>query len=174
MENPIVNRVARSSLVTVDLKDFTLQENAFITYSIRQYLESGLLREKSFRIALRSTDWQAYKNQYILIPTEQEMIIPQWAYMLLVSYLSPHAQLLVVGCKEDLQKQVFLENLKAINLDDYKDKAVIIKGCFQESYTEFMYAESTKYFLPVVRSLMYGEACSAVPIYKKNIGKKKR
>ena len=110
MEVPIVNRVAQSSLMTIDLTDFTVSESEIELYSLRQHLESGLLREQPFRKALRSVNWQGYAGKSIAIPPECEAIIPQWAYMLVVSYLTPYVKAVAVGSKGDLQKKSVSSN----------------------------------------------------------------
>ena len=126
-----------------------------------------IVKEKEFREALKKTDWEKYRDKIVAIVCSVDAIIPSWAYMLLASYLQPVCAAQGIGSEEEVRKQLFLSNLRQINPEKYIDQRVIIKGCGDTPIGDFAYIEATKILRPVVRSLMYGEPCSTVPVYKK-------
>lgn len=167
MDDLIVNKVAASGLLTIDLEEYLPKEN-IITFDLKDHLFRGLiLKEKDFREALKNTDWESFRNKYVAITCSTDAIIPMWAYMLPVVYLQPVAKEVYSGSAEEMHKHLFLKHLSSINAEEYADKRVIIKGCGDNPVDSAAYAEITRLLRPVAKSIMYGEACSNVPIYKK-------
>lgn len=167
MTGEIKNKVAESAIINFDLEQYYDQAPR-IVIDIKDQLFNGLvLREKDFREFVKTTDWSIYSKKNVAIHCSVDAIIPTWAYMLLSSVLQPVAKNVVFGDASHLENFLFQRALEVIDLDEYKDGKVIIKGCGRFPVPEFAYVEITRLLLPVVSSLMYGEACSAVPIYKK-------
>ncbi len=162
----IVNKVAESGIVTINLEHFLpTQETAVI--DLKDYLFMGMiLKEKDFRAALLAKDWAEYSGKNVAVVCTADAIIPMWAYMLLAMYLEPVVNFVYYGTEIELQQAVLQRNLKAIDVQEFADKRVVIKGCGDKSIPELAYLEITRLLLPVVKSLMYGEPCSTVPIYK--------
>lgn len=173
MEDVIVNKVAESGLITIDLEEYYPKEETAV-FDLKDHLFMGLiLKEKEYRETLKHADWSVYQNKNVAITCSADAIIPVWAYMLAATYLQPIAKEVVFGNEDFLHRTVFLKNLSAINTKDFTDKRVVIKGCGDKNISETAYVEITKLLRPVVKSIMYGEPCSTVPIYKKQIGDKK-
>jgi hypothetical protein len=126
-----------------------------------------IVKEKEFRDSLKKTDWEIYRNKMVSVICSADAIIPSWAFMLVASYLQPVCKELTLATPDEMRKQVFLRNIQSINSMDYKDQRVIIKGCGDTPIGDFAYLEITRILRPVVRSLMYGEPCSTVPVFKK-------
>ena len=167
MSDAIVNRVTESLLTTIDLEEFYPKGDVAV-FDMKDHLFMGLiLKEKDFREALKTLDLEPYKDKYVALTCTADAIIPMWAYMLAATYLEPVAKDVVFGNEEFLHKTLFLKKLAAINVNDYQDKRVVIKGCGELPISETAYVEITKLLRPVVKSIMYGEPCSTVPIYKK-------
>ena len=167
MDEVFINKVAESSIITLNLEDYYPQGETAI-FDIKEYLFMGLiLKEKDFREALKNLDTSAYKDKNVALTCTADAIIPMWAYMLVASYLQPVAKQVIFGTEDFLQKTLFLKNLQQINPADYADKRVVIKGCGDLPVTETAYVEITNILRPVAKSIMYGEPCSTVPIYKK-------
>lgn len=166
MSDVIINKVAGSGIITIDLATF-FPKAEIVVFDIKDYLFRGLiLKEKEFREALKHTDWEQYNGKYIALTNTADAIIPMWAYMLVVSYLQPQAKDIVFGSEKDLVQTLMLNNISNINEDDYAGKRIVIKGCGDVVLPEAAYAAITKKLRPVVKSLMYGEPCSTVPVYK--------
>lgn len=166
MEDVIINKVAESGLITLDLEEYYPKGETAV-FDMKEYLFMGLvLKEKDFREALKSLDWSIYKNKNVCITCTADAIIPMWANMLAAAYLEPVAANVVYGDVEFLHKTVFIKNLSGINVDDFTNKRVVIKGCGDKPVSETAYVEITRLLRPVVKSIMYGEPCSTVPIYK--------
>ena len=167
MDDVIINRVANSGLVTIDLEDYLPKEEIAI-FDLKDHLFRGLiLKEKDFREALKNFNWEIYRNKYVAVTCSADAIIPMWAYMLVTSYVQPIAKDVYSGTVEEMKKHLFLKNLSTIQTDEFSDRRVIIKGCGDHPVDNAAYAEITKLLRPVAKSIMYGEACSNVPIYKK-------
>ncbi len=167
MSEVFVNKVAESMLTTIDLEEFYPKEPTAI-FDMKDHLFMGLiLKEKEFREALKNIDFTIYQNKNVAITCTADAIVPMWAYMLATSYIQPFAKEIIFGNENFLHQTLFLKKLAAINIDDYIDKRVVIKGCGELPITELAYVEITKLLRPVVKSIMYGEPCSTVPIYKK-------
>lgn len=166
MSETIVNKVAQSGLITLNLEDY-LPAGETVTFDLKDYLFMGLiLKEKDFREALKNLDWSAYEKKYVAVTCTADAIIPLWAYMLVVTYLQPLAKDVYVGTPEEMQKHLFLQNIAAINLTQFTGQRVVAKGCGEKPIGAFAYAALTKHLLPHVKSIMYGEPCSTVPVYK--------
>jgi hypothetical protein len=168
MNEPIINKVAESGLITIDLEKF-LPEGEIVVFDLKEYLFMGLiLKEKDFREALKKIDWNVYQDKYVAITCSADAIIPVWAYMLVATYLEPVAKELYLGTAEEMTKHLFLKNISALNTNTFADQRVVIKGCGDIPIGNYAYAEITKQLRPVVKSIMYGEPCSTVPVYKKS------
>ena len=166
-EGPIVNRVDQSSLVTFDLEKL-YQSGPRVEWDIKDHLFQGLiLKEKDFRSFVKSHDWKQYEGQNIAIICSVEAIIPTWAYMLLAVHLAPYVDHLVFGDLKELERSLFQKSLAEIDLDIYREEKVIIKGCGSFPVPEFAYVEITRLLQGIANSIMYGEPCSTVPLYKK-------
>lgn len=167
MEETIVNKVAESGLVTIDLEEYYPKGEIKI-FDLKDYLFMGLiLKEKDFRAALQNKNWQEYKGAYVGITCSADAIVPAWAYMLVASYLQPVAGEVAFGDEKTLVNTLFIKKISAINGEDYLDKRVIVKGCGDVQVPETAYLEITNKLRPFVKSIMYGEACSNVPVYKR-------
>lgn len=167
MSEPIINKVAESGLITLDPeKYFPKGETA--AFDLKDHLFMGMiLKEKDFREALKKTDWSVYQNKNVALYCSADAIIPVWAWMLAVSYLQPVANEVIMGDEKELHKQLFLKNLSAIDINEFAEKKVVIKGCGETPIGDYVYMEITKLLRPVAKSIMYGEPCSTVPVYKK-------
>jgi len=162
-----VNKVAESGLITIDLENW-YPKGEIVVFDLKDYLFMGMIvKEKEFRDTLKNTDWEVYRNKMVSIICSVDAIIPSWAFMLVASYLQPVCKELALATPEEMRKQVFLRNIQSINSADYKDQRVIVKGCGDTPIGDFAYLEITRILRPVVRSLMYGEPCSTVPVFKK-------
>ena len=168
MSEAITNKVAESGLITIDLERFYPKEEIAF-FDLKDYLFQGLvLKEKDFREALKDFDWEIYRNKYVAVTCSTDAIIPVWAYMLISSYLQPVAKDVVIGNETEVRRALFLKNILAVNASDFADKKVVVKGCGEIPIEEFAYLEITKLLRPVAKTIMYGEPCSTVPIYKKS------
>lgn len=167
MDESIINKVTESSLVTLDLEEY-YPPGETVLFDMKDYLFMGMiLKEKEFREALKNLDLEKFAKKNIALTCTADAIIPVWAYMLAASYLEPVANEVVFGDEEFLHKTLFLQKISTINSNDFKDKRVVIKGCGEKHISESAYVAITKLLKPVVKSIMYGEPCSTVPIYKK-------
>lgn len=167
MSDEIINKVALSPLVTLDLEELYPQD-AFELFDLKDHLFMGMiLKEKDFRTALQVADWSKYQDKIVAVTCSADAIIPVWAYMLVATYLQPLAKDIIFGDHDHALQHVFLKNIQALALTDFTDKRVVVKGCGNLPVGEFAYLEITKRLTPVVKSIMYGEPCSTVPIYKK-------
>lgn len=167
MAGDIVNRVAASKLVTLDLEDF-YPPGERIVIDLKDWLFEGLvLREKEFRDTVKAHDWSVYEGKYAAVLCSTDAIIPSWAYLLVTISLAPYAKKVVVGSLELLESQLYESIIESLPLDPYKDRPIIIKGCSERSIPETAYASLVTRLVPVAGSIMYGEACSSVPLHKK-------
>jgi hypothetical protein len=167
MEEIIINKVAQSGLKTLDLEDFYPKEELLV-FDLKDYLFMELiLKEKEYREALKNIDWSIYQNKNVAITCSADAIIPLWAYMLAVSYIQPYATDIIFGNETEAFNILFLKNLGKINVQEYEDARVVVKGCGDKKIPETAYVEIAKVLRPVAKSIMYGEACSTVPIFKR-------
>lgn len=167
MSDEIVNKVASSGLVTLDLESYYPKEEVAV-FDLKPHLFMELiLKEKEFRDTLQHLDWSQYKDKVVAVTCTADAIIPMWAYMLVASYLQPVAADVIFGDETAARQQLFLKNIYAIPVDTFTDKRVVVKGCGELPIGEFAYMAITTRLRPVVKSIMYGEPCSTVPIFKK-------
>ncbi len=170
MENPgdqIINKVAASSLVTLDLEEF-YQPGERIVLDIKDQLFQGLiLKEKDFREFIRNHDWAAYRGKYVSVCCSADAIVPTWAFMLLSISLQPYANKVVFGTEEDLETSVFLERLSAVDWQQFEGVKVVVKGCSKINVPQAVYVEAAFRLRPYAASIMFGEPCSTVPLFKK-------
>ncbi len=165
----IINKVAQSELITIDLADYIPNIDLFASFDIKDFLFKELiLKEKDFRLALSNFDWNQYTGKYVSVYCSTDAIIPVWAYMLVSSCVTLYAKSVFLGTKEEHFKYVFINNIYTISTNEYLDKKVVIKGCGEIHIPEYAFLEITTLLMPLVKSLMYGEPCSTVPIYKKS------
>ena len=167
MSEEIINRVAKSELITIDLSDYA-PTKTFDEIDLKQFLFEGfILKEKEFRAALKDFDFSAYENKIVAINCSSDCIIPMWAYMLVTSHLNNSPTEIHFGTIKEVFQKLFLQNIESINPVRFEGKKVIVKGCGHIPLTEALYIAITKKLQTTVSSLMFGEACSAVPIFKK-------
>ena len=167
MENEIVNRVENSSLIQVSLDDF-YPTGERVLFDIKPFLKNEIaLIEKEFRAAVKATNWAAFNQKYVGIICSVDAIVPLWAYMLVASQLQPFAKKVVFGNKEDLEKAIFKEVLDNVDFSQYNAAAVILKGCGKYPIPESVVVDFSVKLQDYAKSIMFGEACSAVPLFKK-------
>jgi len=165
-EEPILNRVAQSKLVTFDLEDY-YPEGKRMLFDIKDWLHEGfVLREKEFRAFVSEHYWGQYKDTYVALHCSSDAIVPGWAFMLVATKLQPFAIKTVQGTLDDLETSLYQSILENLDLSDFKEKHVIIKGCSNKPVPSNAYLLITNKLRPIVKSLMYGEACSSVPLFK--------
>ena len=167
MSDTIVNKVANSGLVSLDLEKF-LPQGEVVGFDLKDHLFMGLiLKEKDFREALKNLDWTIYHEKNVAVYCSADAIIPVWAYMLIATYLEPVVKELYVGSIEEMNKHLFLKNISSMDVNEFSEQRVVVKGCGDVPIGNFAYAEITRILKPVAKTIMYGEPCSTVPIYKK-------
>lgn len=167
MSDQIVNRVANSALQVIDLEEL-YQEGTRTQLSITTFLDEGIvLREQSFRERLKAHNWTAYKDHFVAVHCPDDILVPQWATLLVVTHLQPLAKSVVVGTATDLEQQLFAEQLALMDFTPYQDGLVMIKGCSNKPVPEQALGLLAAKLTPIVKKLSYGEACSSVPLYKK-------
>lgn len=167
MQEEIVNKVANSALEVFDLEDY-YPEGIRTQIDISQWLFEGfLLKEKDFREALKNHEWLQYQNHYVAINCSTDAILPAWASILVTTHLIPYANKVVLGSIDDLNTALYQEILNQIDYSKYQDKPLILKGCSKKPIPESVYVLAIQKLQKVAKSIMYGEACSAVPLYKK-------
>jgi len=167
MEEVFVNKVAESGIITLNLEDYFPKEE-IVVFDLKEYLFMGLiLKEKDFRAALLKTDWNIYTDKYVAVLCSTDAIIPMWAYMLVSTYLQPLAKDVVFGDEKNLINTIFIKKLSAVKAEEYLDKRVVVKGCGDIQIPETAYLEITNKLRPFAKSIMYGEPCSTVPIFKR-------
>ncbi|WP_298238753.1 DUF2480 family protein [uncultured Algibacter sp.] len=167
MPDEIINRVANSKLATIDLEDF-YPEGKRILFDIKDWLFEGfVLREKDFRDQVSNHDWSQYKDAYVALTCSTDAIIPGWAYMLLSIHLEPYTNRVITGDLEQLETSIYQDIINNLDVSDYKNKPIIIKGCANKPVPQNAYIMLTNKLKPFAKSIMYGEACSSVPLYKK-------
>jgi|SRR3954463_10231177 len=166
MDDQLINKVAQSGLVTIDLEEF-YPAGERVVFDIKEFLFQGLiLREKDFREVVKNIDWKFYTDKYVSLICSADAIVPTWAYMLLVSSLEPYAKKVVFGDLETLETVLYDEILSKLPIENYRDSRIVIKGCGNLPVPKAAYVELTRLLRPVAKSIMYGEPCSTVPIFK--------
>lgn len=167
IQENIVNKVAQSGLMTIDLADYAPTEDIVI-YDIKDNLFHGLLlKEKDFRAFIKEHDWSQYQNKHVGIICSTDAIVPTWAYMLLANKLEPYALSVHFGDKKDVLNQLFSDALAQIDFGVYEDQRVVVKGCGDIYVPESAFIKFTLGLSKVVKSIMYGEPCSTVPVFKR-------
>jgi hypothetical protein len=166
MSEVFINKVAESGIITFNLEDYLPYEE-IVVFDIKDYLFMGLiLKEKDFRQSLKELDLSLYKDKIIAITCSADAIIPMWAYMLITTTLSQVSKIVLMGSDTEVKNKLLIRVIHQINKEEFKDKRVVIKGCGENPIPEEAYLEITNLLLPVVKSIMYGEPCSTVPVYK--------
>lgn len=167
MEDEIINRVANSKLVVVDLEDYYPKGNRSV-FDIKNWLfEELVLREKEFREKVNNHDWQQYQDHYVALTCTSDAIVPAWAFMLLTMHLQPYAKRVVIGDLAQLETSMYQEIIQNLDLTEFVDKPLIIKGCSNKPVPANAYILLSLKLKPIAKSIMYGEACSSVPLFKR-------
>lgn len=167
IQENFINKVAQSGLVTLDPAAFYPQGER-VVYDIKDNLFMGLiLKEKDFREFVKNYDWTQYQDKYIAVTCTADAIVPAWAYMLLANRLAPYAKEVVFGDADVLETVLFVKSIAGLDIEQYREQRIVIKGCGDIPVPVSAYVELTKKLTPVVKSLMFGEPCSTVPIYKR-------
>lgn len=166
MSEEIINKVAQSGLITLDLEDYFPKE-PIVVFDLKDHLFMGMiLKEKDFRTALQQTDWSAYEGKLVTVTCSADAIIPMWAYMLVATYLTPVASGVVYGDASSATQQFLVQKIAEIPAAEFADKRIVVKGCGDKTIGEAAYLTITTLLRPVAKSIMYGEPCSTVPIFK--------
>lgn len=169
-EAPFKNKVAESGIITLDLAAFIPLEDTLMAFDLKPFLfREMILREKDFRAALPTVDWANYAGKHVALGCSVDAVIPVWAYMLCTSYLQPHAASVHFTSLDTLKSIIIMEGVAAINPAEYEGQRVVLKGCGDVAVPAEAYVAATEHLRPVVKSLMYGEPCSTVPVYKQSI-----
>ncbi len=167
MQEEIVNRVALSKLMVVDLEDY-YPEGERVQFDIKDWLHEGfVLREKEFRAQVAAYDWSQHKDQFVALTCTTDAIIPAWAYMLITMEISAFARKVSVGDLQLLETAIYQDIINALDVTPYQDKPLIVKGCSHKPVPPNAYIMLSTKLRPVAKSIMYGEACSSVPLYKR-------
>ena len=167
MEKPLVNRVANSSLITLNLEKF-FPEKELVAFDLKEYLFQGLiLKEKDFRAILQELDWTQFEEKNVAVFCSADAIVPIWAFMLVASNAAPYANQIIFGNEERFYETHYQQVLEEIDYSQYNDQRIVIKGCSQKPVPTSAYLTLTRLLRPFAKSIMYGEPCSTVPIFKK-------
>ncbi len=166
-DNIIENKIANSGLITLDLADYYPKGERKLIDIAPWLFEGIMLREKDFRQSVKDHDWSQYQDCYVAVFCSEDAIIPQWAYMLLSSALAPFAKKVIFGTREQLESILMDSAIQSLDLSELKDKRVIIKGCGDLPIPPHAYVSMVSKLQPIAKSIMFGEACSTVPIFKK-------
>ncbi|MDQ3142938.1 MAG: DUF2480 family protein [Bacteroidota bacterium] len=163
----LVNRISKSSLITIKLEDF-FPENEILVFDLKDYLFQGLiLKEMDFRAALKSHDWSQYQHHILAVYCSTDAIIPTWAYMLVASHATEKASDIYFGDKDAALRNFFTNKIRNMEPEEYRDAKLVIKGCSDKPVPASAYLDLTAHLSPVAQSIMYGEPCSTVPVYKR-------
>lgn len=163
----IINKVAQSGLITIEMKSFKGSQKRTVI-DIKKWLYEGIvLKEKLFRSHIKEVQWDNYKNHFVAIHCSEDAIVPVWAYMLITTYLKPYAEKIILGDSNELEAHIFHQNINRLKASDYKDKRVLIKGCSDTYIPDTSFVLISDLLINEVKSLMFGEACSNVPIFKR-------
>lgn len=168
-EDQIVNKVSNSSLITFNLEEYYQPGERVLLDITDQLYEGIILKEKDFRAFIKTHDWSAYQNKFVAITCSADAIIPTWAYMLISIALKPFAKDVVFGTISDLEIEIFRKALLKVDWSAFKNAKVVVKGCSKVEVPVSIYVEATNQLMNYANSLMFGEPCSTVPLYKKII-----
>ena len=167
MEDDIINRVASSKLVVVDLEDY-YPKGVRTVFDIKEWLFQELvLREKDFREQVKNHDWSQYQDHYVALTCTSDAIVPAWAFMLLTMHLQPYAKTIVIGSLEQLETSIYQDIIQNLETETFVNQPLIIKGCSHKPVPANAYIMLSQKLKPIAKSIMYGEACSSVPLYKR-------
>lgn len=167
MADEIINKVSNSKLITIDLEEL-YPEGERVLFDIKDWLfDQIILKEKDFRASVKSHDWSRYENTYVALTCSVDAIISSWAYLLLSSKLAPYSKKIVVGNLELLETSLFQDIIQNLSIESFKEKPIIIKGCAQKPIPASAFSMLIHKLQPIAKSIMYGEACSTVPLFKK-------
>lgn len=167
-DTTIQNRVTSSSLITIDLETFFPAENEIAVWDMKELLFMGLIiKEAAYRESLTKIDWEEYRDKYVALTCSADAIIPHWAWMLAATYLQPVARSLYYGKADAMKEELVMQQISRLNTDEYIDKRIVIKGCGNKPIPAAAYMALTAKLLPVAKSIMYGEPCSTVPVFKR-------
>lgn len=165
---PLINKVAQKALITLDLGTFFPKKESIVVIDLKDFLFKGLiLKEADFREAVKNTDWSAYKDKYVVLHCSASAIIPMWAYMVLSAELSPYATDIASSSPDDAPEIFLYRQLAKLDLNEFRNQRVVIKGCGERQIPEAAFVQVTQQLSKVARSVMYGEPCSTVPVFKK-------
>lgn len=167
MPEEIINKVAQSKLVTFDLEDYYPEGKRHLLDISEWLFEGFLLKEKDFREIAKNHNWQQYEDSYVALTCSTDAIIPAWAYMLLTTYLTPLTKKVIIGDLEQLETSIYQDAINQLDLSNLKDLPVIVKGCSNKPVPQNAYIYLIEKLQPIVKSIMYGEACSSVPLFKR-------
>lgn len=167
MDDEIINRVASSALVTFDLEKYYVPGERVVIDIKEQLYEGLILREKEFRQFIREHDWSSYQNKFVAITCTADAIVPTWAFMLVAIALEPFAKKFVFGSLQDLETRIFLEELEKVNWSEFRQAKVVVKGCSRVDVPTALYVEVIARIKPFAASIMFGEPCSTVPLFKR-------
>ncbi len=168
---PIVNRVAESGLITLELEKYFPSPEEIALVDMKDFLFKGImLREAEFREAVKQTDWKKFSGKYAVVFCSAEAIVPMWAYMILSARLSPYAKDIACSTPEHAPEIFLYRNLAKLNMNEFKNQRVVVKGCGERQVPEAAYVQITNELSKVAHSVMFGEACSSVPVFKKTAG----
>lgn len=164
----IVNKVAKSGLITIDLEEmYPSGERA--AFDIKESLWQGLvLKEKDFRDYLKAFDWSTFQDKYVAVYCSADAIIPHWAFMLIASKLQGISKLTFIGSSDEMERYIFREMIEALDVEAYRDQRIVIKGCSNKPVPQSAYGDLVTRLQPYAKSIMFGEPCSTVPVYKKS------
>ena len=166
MPKEIINRVANSKLITIDLEDF-YPKGKRISLDIKDWLfEEIILKEKDFRVFIDAHNWNKYQDTFVALTCSVDAIIPSWAYLLITTKLAPFTKKIVVGNLELLETIIYQEIIQNLEITNYKDKPIIIKGCANKPIPASAYTMLVEKIQPIVKNILFGEACSTVPLFK--------
>lgn len=166
-EKPLVNRVAKSGIITINLEDY-YPTKEILVFDIKDYLFRGLiLREKDFRAAVAEHDWTQYQDKNVAIQCSTDAIVPTWAYQLATISAAPYASAIVHGNEADFVVAHYYKTLQALDLEQFSDQRIVIKGCSNKPVPTAAYTELARLLTPIAKKIMYGEPCSMVPLFKK-------
>lgn len=167
MEKEIINKVANSGLISFNLEDY-YQKGERVIFDVSPFLWQGLVvKEKEFRLAVKEYDWSQYQDKFVAIYCSTDAIIPSWAFMLIALEVSSFAKKTVLGSLDNLEKEIYIESLSKLDCSIYEGKRVIIKGCSDYPVPEMAYLYIVQQLKPYTKSIMFGEACSTVPLFKR-------
>ncbi len=168
MQETFVNKVAESGIISIDLESYFPKSDTIVGFDLKPYLFMELiLKEKDFRAALLTTDWSVYEQKNVAIFCSADAIIPMWAYMLITAYLQPIATEVFFGTIDDFKQHLLLKNIQSLNVETFTNQRVVVKGCGEIAIPAAAYVAITQLLRNNAKSIMYGEPCSTVPIFKK-------